>query len=201
MTAANTTLRYGTVAMTLHWIIAALIITNLYLGLSFDDYPRGSHTLFVLVQLHKSIGLTVLMLSVLRLIWRLVNPVPPLPADMNPALRALARGTHYLLYFLIVAIPLSGWLFVSANLRGLPTMYFGLFRWPYFWFLSGLPHAAKQVWSHNLFAVHTYLAWSAIVLVVIHVCGALYHQFFRRDEILKRMLPGTRVTRQLEPAE
>lgn len=200
MTAANTRLRYGTVAITLHWIIAALIITNLYLGLSFDDYPRGSAALFTLVQLHKSIGLTVLMLSVLRLIWRLINPVPALPAGMQPALRALARITHYLLYFLIIAIPLSGWLFVSASPRGLPTMFFGLFRWPYFWFLADLPRAAKQVWSHNLFSVHSYLAWSSIVLIAIHVCGALYHQFFRRDDILKRMLPGTRVTR-LEAAE
>ena len=153
-----------------------------------------------LLQIHKSIGLTVLMLSVLRVIWRLMNPVPALPADMHPALRALARGTHYLLYFLIITIPLSGWLFVSASPRGLPTTYFGLFRWPYFWFLADLPRTAKQVWSHNLFAVHMYLAWSAIVLIVTHVCGALYHQFFRRDDILKRMLPGTRVT-ELEAAE
>lgn len=200
MNLASTSLRYGAVAMTLHWLIAALILVNLYLGLSFDDYPRGSPALFAVVQIHKSIGLTVLMLSILRLVWRLINPAPPLPAGMPPALRAFAHGTHYLLYFLIIAIPFSGWLLVSASPTGLPTMYFGLFTWPYFGFLADLPRAAKRLWSHDFFLVHMYLAWSAIVLVALHVCGALYHQFFRRDDVLKRMIPGTHVT-GLEPAE
>ncbi len=168
--AANTRTRYGTVAMTLHWLIAALVLTNLYLGLSFDYYPKGDATLFQVVQIHKSIGLTVLTLSILRLLWRLVNPVPPLPAGMRPLMKFLAHATHFLLYFLIIAIPLSGWAMVSASRLGLPTRYFGLFDWP------------------------NYLAWSAIVLVVLHVSAALYHQFFRRDDVLKRMLPGTRVT-------
>ena len=200
MSVSNTNLRYGTVEMTLHWIIAALILVNLYLGLSFDDYPRGSPTLFALVQIHKSIGLTVLLLSVLRLAWRLINPVPPLPADMPPLLRGFAHGTHYLLYFLIIAIPLTGWLLVSSSPTGLPTMFWGLFRWPYFGFLADLPRATKRIWAPEFLTVHKYLAWSAIVLLVLHVSGALYHQFFRRDDILKRMIPGTRVTR-LEAAE
>ena len=79
MTTANTRTRYGTVAMTLHWIIAALVLTNIYLGLSFDTYPKGDPTLFQVVQIHKSIGLSVLTLSIIRLVWRLINPVPPLP--------------------------------------------------------------------------------------------------------------------------
>lgn len=193
MTSANTRTRYGTVAMTLHWIIAALVLTNLYLGLSFDDYPKGDPTLFQIVQIHKSIGLSVLVLSIARLVWRLVNPVPPLPQEMSPALKLLARVTHWLLYFLIIAIPLSGWLMVSTSRLGLPTSYFGLFDWPNVGFIANMPLDQKRALHEPLETTHVILAWSAIVLVVIHVAGALWHQFFRRDDVLRRMLPGTQV--------
>jgi cytochrome b561 len=206
MTVRNTRLRYGAVAMTLHWLIAAFVVANICLGLYFESLPDtvpgqpppyDQAFVFGLIQLHKSIGLSVLMLSVLRLLWRLVNPVPALPLGMNPALRAAARTTHFLLYFLIIAIPLSGWLWVSASTSGLPTMYFGLFKWPYFSFLADLSRAEKRPWSHEFHVIHVYLAWAMIALIPIHVGGALYHQFIRRDDVLKRMLPGTKVT---EPA-
>src|SRR5690242_18622066 len=196
MTSANTRTRYGTVAMTLHWIIAALVLTNLYLGLSFDTYPKGDPTLFQVVQIHKSIGLSVLVFSIARLVWRLVNPVPPLPQEMSPALKLLARVTHWLLYFLIIAIPLSGWLMVSTSRLGLPTSYFGLFDWPNVGFIANMPLDQKRALHEPLETTHVILAWSAIVLVVIHVAGALWHQFFRRDDVLRRMLPGTRVADQ-----
>lgn len=197
METVNTRSRYGTVAMTLHWLIAALILVNLYLGLiAFDQYPKGDPTLFKLVQIHKSIGLTVLTLSVLRVIWRLVNPVPPLPEGMNPLLRFIARATHFLLYVLIIAIPLSGWAMVSASRLGLPTSYFGLFNWPNIGFIANLPLDQKNPLRHTFGSTHEILAWSAIVLIVLHVVGALWHQFFRRDEVLKRMVPGTQVGEQ-----
>jgi cytochrome b561 len=197
MTAKNTRLRYGTVAMTLHWLIAAAVIANICLGLYFVDLPHSDPSKFGLVQLHKSIGLSVLLLSLLRLLWRLVNPIPPLPRGMNRPLRFVARGTHFLLYFLIIAIPLSGWALVSSSPLGLPTMYFGLFQWPHISFLADLARDQKKVLVQNFTTIHVYLAWSAIVLIPIHVCGALYHQFVRGDDVLKRMLPGTDVT---EPA-
>ena len=196
MTSANTRSRYGTVAMTLHWLIAALVLTNIYLGLSFDYYQKGDAALFQVVQIHKSIGLTVLTLSILRLLWRLVNPVPPLPAGMSKPLKFLAHATHYLLYFLIIAIPLSGWAMVSSSRLGLPTKYFGLFDRPNIGFLASMPLDQKKMLGHQFGEIHEFLAWSAIVLVVIHVAGALYHQFLRRDDVLRRMLPGTRVTEQ-----
>jgi len=191
----NTLLRYGSVAILLHWLIAALVIANLCLGEYFGDLPKSDPQLFALVQIHKSIGLTVLVLSIFRLGWRLLNPVPPLPSAMPKSLRALALTTHVLLYFLIIGIPLSGWAMVSASPIGLPTLYFGLFQWPHLPILAHLPRAQKSPLSHELMAVHATLATSAIVLVIVHVAGALYHQFIRRDEILKRMLPGTRVKR------
>jgi cytochrome b561 len=194
MTVRNSELRYGSVAMGLHWLIAGFVIVNLGLGLYMADLPKTDPYRFMLFQTHKSIGLTVLVLSLLRLGWRLVNPVPPLPRGMGTLMRFAARGTHILLYILIVAIPLAGWALVSSSPLGLPTPYFGLFPWPNIPFLADLPRAAKMQ-NLGLFAeAHVLLAWSAIVLIVLHVAGALYHQVLRRDDVMKRMLPGTSVS-------
>src|SRR5215469_18439903 len=114
MALRNTHARYGAVAMAFHWTIAALIIANLCIGLYFKNaMTPADPNLFSIVQVHKSIGLTVLSLSVLRLLWRLVNPVPFLPAGMNAGLGYFAHATHNLFYFLIIAIPLAGWAMVS----------------------------------------------------------------------------------------
>jgi cytochrome b561 len=174
----STAEHYGDVAMFFHWLIAALLIVNICLGLYFADLPRSDPNLFTLAQIHKSIGLTILVLSVLRVLWRLINPVPPLPIDMPAGLKVLARTTQFLLYVLIVAIPLSGWLMVSTSRLGLPTPYFFLFDWP------NLPRIGDhEQWED----IHTLLAWSAIVLVPIHIAGAFYHQFVRRDRVLSQM--------------
>jgi len=190
----NTQARYGAVAMTFHWLIAALIATNLLLGFYFANV-MSSHDpgFFAIVQLHKSIGLTVLVLSVLRLGWRLVNPVPPLPADFGTGLRIAARGTHYLFYVLIIAVPLMGWSMVSSSPRGTPTLYFGLFSWPHIPFLAELPRTMKRGYTETFGELHALLAYSAAVLLVLHVSAALWHNFSRHDDILRRMVPGTRV--------
>lgn len=194
MAVRNSQLRYGSVAMTLHWLIAALVLVNLGLGLYMADLPKTDASRFMLFQLHKSVGLTVLVLSVLRLVWRLVNPVPPLPRGMNPFLRLGGHVSHFLFYFLIIAIPLAGWAMVSSSPIGLPTPYFGLFSWPNISFLANLPRAAKMVNEDMFQETHELLAYSAIALLVLHVLAALYHQFLRRDDVLKRMLPGTDVS-------
>jgi cytochrome b561 len=193
MSMKNNELRYGAVAMTLHWLIAAAVVVNICLGLYFADLPRSDPNLFALAQLHKSIGLTVLVLSLARVLWRLVNPVPPLPADLSPTLKWAAHATHFLLYALIIVIPLTGWLLVSASPLGLPTMYFGWFAWPNLPGFAGMTRAVKHVWQHDFGAAHVFLAWSAIVLIPIHLGGALYHHFQRRDDVLRRMFPGSRL--------
>jgi len=181
---------YGSVAMFLHWAIAVLLIANIALGLYFPDLPRSNPNLFILAQTHKSIGLTILALSLLRVVWRLINPVPPLPADMPGVLKFAARATQFLLYFLIVAIPLTGWIMVSTSRLGLATPYFGLFDWPNLPFFNGMDPAAKHEAHEFWEGAHSFLAWSAIVLIPIHILGALYHQFIRRDRVMKQMLPG-----------
>jgi cytochrome b561 len=194
MAIRNTVLRYGTVAMTFHWIIAFLIVTNLILGFYFanvmDSHDRG---FFAIVQLHKSIGLTVLVLSVLRLGWRLINPIPPLPADFSPTMRLLARTSHFLFYFFIIAVPLVGWSMVSSSPRGTPTIYFGLFQWPNIPWFAAMPRADKRVYDDLFGTIHAVLAYSAFGLALVHIAAALWHQFVRHDNVLKRMLPGTTV--------
>lgn len=192
--------RYSAVAITLHWLIALGIIVNIALGLYFADLPRSDANRFFLTQTHKSIGLTILALSLIRVAWRLMNPVPPLPASMSPLTRFAAHATHFLLYFLIIAIPLSGWLLVSSSPLGLPTMYFGWFAWPQLPYFSDLPRAAKKIWMREFDTMHVYLAWSAIVLVTLHVVAALYHHFLRRDVVLARMLPLLKSVARLEEA-
>jgi cytochrome b561 len=138
--------------------------------------------------------LTVLVLSLLRLGWRLMNPVPPLPRGMNPVLRIVSRFSHILLYFLIVAIPLAGRALVSSSPLGLPTPYFGLFSWPNIPMLANLPRAIKIQNLHFFEDTHSLLAFTMIGLLALHVTGALYHQFVRRDDVLRRMTPGTQVS-------
>jgi cytochrome b561 len=195
MTAAmNTRTRYGTVAMTLHWLIALMVIGNLCSGLWFGEFMSHNDPLrFTVVQLHKSSGLTILVLSLIRLAWRLVNPIPALPANMGPLMRFLARGTHYLFYFLIIAIPLSGWLLVSASPTGIPTMYFGLFQWPNLPFFNGMLRADKVSYRETFATAHIVMAYLTIALLFLHVAAALFHQFIRRDNVLRRMWFGTDV--------
>ena len=194
MDAMNSARRYGSVAIAFHWVIAALIATNLGLGFYFANVmDHNAPGFFTVVQTHKSIGLTVLVLSVMRLAWRLVNPIPPLPTDFGIGMRVLARGTHYLFYFLILAVPFLGWMLVSTSPRGTPTFYFGSFQWPQLPILSTLPRPEKRYYVQLIASAHAIAAYSALGLLLLHASAALWHHFKRRDPILKRMLPGTNV--------
>ncbi len=193
MAARNNNMRYGTVAMTLHWLIAIAIICMIAFGYYLSTLPITDPSLYRLVQLHKSIGLTILALSVLRIIWRLINPVPPLPDTLSRPMKVLARFTHVLLYVLIVAIPFTGWAMVSASPLGLPTMWFGLFEWPHIGFLAHLPYDQKDAKEEAIHSVHAWLAYGTAALLVLHVGAALMHHYFMKDDTLRRMLPGTRL--------
>jgi len=191
----NSTHRYGTVAIFFHWTIALLILINLAIGFTFANVMANTDWgFFTIVQTHKSIGLTVLVLSLLRLGWRLINPIPELPTDFGIPMRVLARGTHYLFYFLIVAVPFVGWTMVSASALGTPTNFYGLFHWPNLPFFNGMPRADKRQY-HELFStMHAVLAYSALGLLVLHATAALWHHYRRQDTVLRRMLPGTDVS-------
>jgi cytochrome b561 len=190
---SNSKVRYGAVAMTLHWLLAAMILFMLGLGFFMTRLEETDERTFPLFQLHKSIGLTILIVSVVRLAWRLANPIPALPADMGVWERFAARGVHALFYLLMITVPLMGWATVSSAPLAVPTMWFGLFEWPHIPFLADIPRAEKRMIEGPLAVTHSILAFSMLGLVVLHAAAALKHQFRDRDDVLKRMLPWTKL--------
>lgn len=196
--------RYTAVAIVLHWAIAAAIIANLLLGWWMRGAIETAETqarAIAAFQLHKSLGLTILVLSLLRLAWRLFHPPPALPAAMPGWERFAAKAAHWAFYGLMVAIPLSGWLYVSTQWRGLaplnvPTLWFGLFEVPHLFGLSEMARELRQTFAGFAFDAHFYLAWGMAVLLVLHVAAALKHHFVNRDEVLANMLPLVKAPNQ-----
>ena len=189
--------RYNRVAVALHWLIAAGLLANLGLGLWMSwaiDSPTAQAHAVSAFQIHKSLGLAVLVLSLLRLAWRLLHPQPPHPAGMKLWEKFLASATHWLFYVLMIGLPLSGWLYVSAQWRGdgpftIPTLWFGLFEVPHLFGLNDADRALRAQAAATAFSVHGAMALALIVLLVLHVAAALKHQFIDRDGVLARMLP------------
>jgi cytochrome b561 len=177
--------RYTRLAIALHWAIAAAILAQLALGLWMVQaikHPAERMTAFQAYQWHKSLGLVILLLSLARLGWRIAHPAPAFPASMPHWEQAAARGVHWLLYGLTIALPLLGWALVSASPLKIPTVVFGLIEWPH---LPGLAAAAEPA----LKLAHRTGAYLAIALLVLHVAAALKHQIIDRDGVLRRMLP------------
>ncbi|HUA89248.1 MAG TPA: cytochrome b [Steroidobacteraceae bacterium] len=182
MAIRNTTRRWGAVAQLFHWLIVLFIVTQFTLATMFDDLPAGSHKLRLLAR-HKSVGITILMLVVLRLAWRWINPTPELPGTLRPYERTLAKVTHVLLYVLLFLVPLTGWMMSSA--RGFPVSWFGLFQLP------DLVPKDKPLYE-ALLTTHGVLAWTIGIVAIVHLLAALKHHFMLRDDVLRRMLPFTR---------
>lgn len=183
----NTDRRYGWVALLLHWTIAALILVLLMMGPLMVRLTPGSSLQFEAYQLHKSIGVTVLVLSLVRLGWRLLNPVPPLPSTLKPWEAALARLTHWGFYGLMIGMPVTGWMMVSASPWNIPTVIWGVLPLPHLPILAELADKAQAEavlkWVHLIGAV------AMTGLLLLHVAGALKHHFVLKDDVLIRMLP------------
>jgi cytochrome b561 len=171
--------RYTAVAQVFHWLIAALIVTQFTLAYMADDLPIGAHKLALLAR-HKSFGMTVLMLAILRLLWRLTHRPPELPDHMTPLERKLARATHIAFYVLLFAMPLTGWTMSSA--KNYSVSWFGLFTWPN---LIGKNETAFDV----LRATHDTMSFILLSIAVLHILAALKHHFWNKDNVLLRMLP------------
>lgn len=171
--------RYTRGAIWLHWIVAALVLVNLAIGLLHDsvlDGVRGA------IPLHKSIGFTVLVLTLGRIGWRLAHRPPPLPSALSRWERTGARATHAAFYALLLAMPLSGWAMGSAGREArYPTRWFGLFDVPH------LPVSAANAEAGD--SAHLVLGYLMAALVVLHVAAALRHHFLLRDGVLARMAP------------
>ena len=184
--------RYSAVAISLHWVIAALLLTNIGLAWYFNTLTGTAK--IEPFQLHKSIGITVLLLSVLRLGWRLAVPAPKLPDYVTGWEKWLAKTVHVLFYVVMLGMPLSGWAMVSASplIKVFPITLYHVVPWPTLGFLANLPHAQMKQ-AHGVFmATHGLLADLAYGLVVLHVAGALKHQFISNDDVVARMIPFMR---------
>jgi len=170
-------MRYSTPAVVLHWLVALLIFAGFPLGLYMVDLPLSPDKL-KLYSYHKWIGITVLLLVAVRVSWRLTHVPPPLPASVAAWQRQASAVVHGLLYLLMIAIPLSGWLMSSA--KGFQTVWFGVLP------LRDLIGKDKAL-GDQLAEVHTILNFTLLALVVLHVGAALQHHFIERQPFLQRM--------------
>lgn len=175
----NTPERWGGVSQLLHWLVVVLILTMAWLGLTMGDLPNGPGKIQTYA-LHKSIGITILALVALRLLWRLYAGTPrPVPGSPRWQER-IASLTHFAIYALLFAIPLSGWVLNSA--AGFPLQWFHLVNLPYI--------VEKNHDLHELAEkAHEIMFWLLALLVVAHAGAAFYHHLFQRDATLARMLP------------
>ena len=180
-------IRYTRTAIVLHWVVALLMIGNVALALTVDflpdDWVRPA------IDTHKSIGITVLGLVLFRVLWRMGHRAPDLPVAYPAWQRRASNWGHGLLYVLMLALPLSGWLHDSAwkDAATHPMYLFGLFEWPRLPFFAGLTVAAKDHWHEALGNLHTALSYGLYVLLAVHIAAAAKHQWIDRERELQRM--------------
>ncbi len=174
--------RYDSVQITLHWLTAAFFIAAVVLIWIVGELPRGDlrTTLFFI---HRSCGVTVLGLAVIRLAWRLLRGAPPMPAELPEWQRIAAVATHWVLYALIFVMPVTG--FISSAAGGHTVSFFFLFDLPQ------LPE--NKEFAKGAEAVHVTLQWLIYAVVLLHTIAALRHHFVLRDNVLRRMLLASRV--------
>ncbi len=174
--------RYGIVAIGLHWTIALCLVCAVGLALTVEQLDMGK-TKTALTTLHKSVGLTIFLLTAMRLGWRLAHPAPPMPDSLSVVMRRTAFVTHATLYALTFAMPVSGYISVAARARD--TTFFWLFEIPRWVPLDrGLSRTADML--------HTNGQYVSYVLLAGHICAALYHRFLLKDRVFQRMWPSHR---------
>lgn len=176
----NSAERWGAIAQALHWLIALALIGQVTLGWVMVSW-RLSPTKLELYALHKSLGITLLLIVLMRMAWRFVNVTPPAPPSMAGWEARAARTTHALLYLLLLALPLTGYLINSAS--NFPLVVWGVLP---------LPNLTDESESLQLAAetAHGLLFWLLAVLVALHVAAALRHHWVLKDSVLRRMLPA-----------
>lgn len=171
--------KFGPVAIFLHWAIAACIVLSVAFGL-ISGFADSAEVTQSTLAIHQSVGVTIFVLALVRVVWRLTHPVPPLPASTPRSQRIAAALTHLTLYLILFALPVTGYVGLAA--RGRPITIFGLFDLPNVVGRSIKTSAAFQ-------NVHNNLQYFLYGLLVLHVGAALYHQFVMKDGLLARMWP------------
>ncbi|MDB5990783.1 MAG: cytochrome [Herbaspirillum sp.] len=174
-----TTHNYSGPTKILHWLTVILLVIQYSVGWLMPDVHRNMPTVG-LIGWHLSIGTAIILLVLIRLIWHWIKPSPPPLQTVSPLLQKFGRATHSLLYLLLVAFPLMGW--VNASAHGLPLTLFGVFPLP-----SLAPNGSSLV--HAFGELHTPFTWVLLAVIALHVSAALYHHVIVKDETLRRMLP------------
>lgn len=183
----NTNSRYHGISIGLHWLIAILIVGMLVVGKIIENMDKSDALRFSLIQWHKSFGIVILILVIIRLFWRAGHKPPPLPGHMKKWELTAASLTHIALYALMIVIPLSGWIMVSASPLNLPTLLFKTFHWPHLPPFATLDN--KEAIAGVFHQIHAITASLMILLLLAHVGAALRHQFMLRDGVMARMSP------------
>jgi len=180
--------RYSSVAITLHWIIAFML--GLMIALGKNMHTADHRPIEWMFQLHKSVGITILVLMIARLIWRFKNKPPALPADMKPLEKRASHWVHIGLYTLLFLMPLSGWIMVSVSPFAIATVLYGAIAWPHLPGLAELALETRQSLYPSVSTVHELMSWALILLFALHVLGAIKHELSDEEGVLKRMIPG-----------
>ncbi len=187
----NGTHRYGILTITFHWVTLGLIALMVALGFWMGDLPDGSFQRFKAVELHKSVGITVLVLTLARFAWRWIDrPLPP-PTSLTDWQKSVARILHGALYALLFLVPMAGWATASASTLGLPLRLYGALPWPDLPFTTASSGRAEdqQALEHLFHQVHQTLIITLVAMIAIHAAAALWHHFGLKDDTLRRMLP------------
>jgi cytochrome b561 len=176
--------RYSTVAIALHWIIGLAALGLVAGGLFMTSLERSDPLRAIITQFHMSMGLTILVLTVVRIVWRLTHRPPALPAGMSGFERIAAKATHGAFYLLLILIPMSGWVFTSVAPGAQPLQWFGLFPWP---LLPAPPGDQGAIIAGRVRESHELLAFVMLGLAAVHIGAALRHHFVLKDGLLARM--------------
>ena len=171
---------YNATAKILHWLVLVLLVVQFAVAWTMPDIHRDTKPVD-LIAWHLTIGTAILLVMLVRLAWRMVSTVPSAPADLSPLFQLVSRTTHFLLYGILIVLPVLGW--INANARGWTVQLFGVIPLPSL-VASGSPFGRQMGDVHQIFA------WALLGAVGLHVLGALYHRLILKDSLLRRMLPG-----------
>ncbi|UZK65838.1 cytochrome b [Sphingomonas sp. M1-B02] len=177
---------YGAVAAAFHWGIALLLFAQIYVGWTFGDMERGPAR-GLWFDWHKTLGFVILILSLARLGWRLMNPPPPLPAEMKSWERIAARANHIAFYVILIGLPLTGWAYISTGSGALASSTTPLVGGLSFPFLPGLPREGHDTFED----AHVLLVKITYALVALHVAAVLKHLLIDKGPLARRMPPFT----------
>ncbi|MDX2112297.1 MAG: cytochrome b [Alphaproteobacteria bacterium] len=174
--------RYHGLAITLHWVMAVAFFAMLGSGLAMVHLELDQSLKFQMFQWHKSLGVLLLMAAFLRLSLKLATKQPPLPDSMKPLEKKAAKAGHWAFYGWMLALPIAGWVMVSASPYGLPTIVFGWFEWPH---IPGI--AANEAIEELAEETHALLAYSFIALIAMHIAAVIKHALVEKENLLPRM--------------